>query len=270
MSAPSPFGKRSIAPPAFSWKNGSSSSSSSTAAPLSASASVSSAPPSATETSNKHQDARNSFLGEFHKRAVELERERQLLASTQQDCDTFRAALNDRREHLKLHTRVAYLTASRKCHGVELEWIQLQKQQKDCKRELETIQQEETELEQEIVDMKAQWEVEELAMNQQTVKQELYQRLVQDKIKLYHESLEKREKKLHLLKTKAENMMKEKFWKEQQMRSVLEETKRLEAREQEKNDQIQQIGSQVRSLLTQVGVVMGAIWLQCSLLIGPN
>jgi hypothetical protein len=151
-----------------------------------------------------------------------------------------------------------------------LEWIQLQKQQKDCKRELETIQQEETELEQEIVDMKAQWEVEELAMNQQTVKQELYQRLVQDKIKLYHESLEKREKKLHLLKTKAENMMKEKFWKEQQMRSVLEETKRLEAREQEKNDQIQQIGSQVRSLLTQVGVVMGAIWLQCSLLIGPN
>jgi hypothetical protein len=93
---------------------------------------------------------------------------------------------------------------------------------------------------------------------------------VQDKIKLYHESLEKREKKLHLLKTKAENMMKEKFWKEQQMRSVLEETKRLEAREQEKNDQIQQIGSQVRSLLTQVGVVMGAIWLQCSLLIGPN
>jgi chromosome segregation ATPase len=206
----------------------------------------------ASNNNNSNKNNSSSFINMMHKQAVEHEQERQQLAALQESVESFRTRLAAMQDHLQTHTRTDYLTTARKHHGAELELIQLRSKLQQRQKDLEATKLETAQIEHEVDDKQAQWIVEMTAVSHQQVKQEIYQRSLEDKIHTYKAIVEKRKNKLKLLSTTAADLDADKDWKVNQVQSIRNEIKCLEAREQDKNDRIQQLGNSVRQQLKRV------------------
>ena len=199
-----------------------------------------------------HNQSSKSFVALMQKQVAEHEKERRLLQAVREEHARAKERLVHQQDHVQNNARTAFLAKASNCHGVELEYIGLQKQLKQCRMDHDAIQIERQEIEQSMRQLETQWDDEVLAMGRQAAKQELYTRRLQDKIKLYNDTVKKRQAKLDILKQQAQSLVDEADWKRQQIQACKREMKRLEDLEQQKNDIIQQLGNQVRSQLTRV------------------
>ncbi|GKY93194.1 hypothetical protein MPSEU_000287200 [Mayamaea pseudoterrestris] len=192
-----------------------------------------------------------SFVSLMHKQVLEHEKERQLLQQAEQEYNERKSALSNAQRNMQANARSKFLIAARQCHGVELEYIQLESQLEQCRAERDALQREYEALERDVREQQTERENEAISMGKQVAKQQAYQRRLEEAIQIHNQGVEKRHAKLDLLSSKAQALDDETDWKEQQLQACLRETKRLHGLEQDKNNIIQQLGSAVRSQLSK-------------------
>lgn len=189
-------------------------------------------------------------------RAMQLMREQQQLQGTQDEFDYQRQLLEEEQARTnKIHQ--GYLKSYRSAYGIELEYLKLQGEMKDCQRDTAKLNEETEQLDDQLEAEHASWQtnvVENLLAKHKT-KQELYKKSLQAAISVRENANAERERKLELLRQEAHRFETERDWVIQQQQQVDSYVDRMSFKEEEQNLKVEELAEQVRSSLQKVRVV---------------
>lgn len=188
----------------------------------------------------------------LHERAVQLAHEKEALERTlheEKKCANSHALETKRAR--QVHQQ--YLKSVLQLTTVEIEYCQVQDQIATCKSKTETLQQETSDISEQLQSQQADWEntVQETLV-QHKVRQELFQKHLQGAIDAHHQSAAKRQKLLETVQLLTEQS-------EQERSNVLKEQQRVQADMMRMTEAEHQIDQQVATLALQVREALGKV-----------
>jgi chromosome segregation ATPase len=202
-----------------------------------------------------------AFAETIQERIRTLANENHLLQQAVEHLDDQRALLD---EHRQQHSEIrrTYLQANRERLGVELEYLQVQDQQRQCRQSTAVLLAETYASQQETADQQEHWDATmQSIFCQHQCNLELYTKNVQGQIRVCELGAARRAQKIQMLREGADNFCVEQDWLLEQEKRARVEMERCHDTESEENDAVHELALAVRASTDKVRVLECSAWL---------